>query len=191
MTPRHCPRSPRWDSSSWLTRAPKEPRGLCWVSSFVSTWHKLELAGKRDPQLRNASLRLACRHGNGGIFLISEWQMWSIAPTVGGVTRGHVGCLRKQAEQAVGSPCLQIPASSSWFGFHCWWAVAWKANTFFFSLQIIFSHFFVLFRFTYFGVVMDDWLVPVSEGVRHSLCSGVRSQENRYLVIASFLLTGG
>lgn len=69
---------------------------------FLSIWHKLESAGKRDPQLINASTWLACGHTCGD--LCHHW-----ADVLG------CGCIRKQAEQALGDKpeqCLSMVSAA-------------------------------------------------------------------------------
>lgn len=43
---------------------------VCFIYLLLSTWHKLDLPEKKEPQLRNASIRLDCRQACS-IFFIS------------------------------------------------------------------------------------------------------------------------
>lgn len=73
--------------------------------NLMSTWHKLESSGKRDPQLRQC-LRYDLREG---IFLSSD-QWVRVQPIVGGVVPGLVDLtsLRKQAKQVTGSKPVSL-----------------------------------------------------------------------------------
>lgn len=83
------------------------------ASVLLSTWHRQDHLERENLSWENESFRLAYRQVCRVFFKINDWY-WNIQPTIDISTHGQLilGCLRKQAEQVMGSKPVKQHSSA-------------------------------------------------------------------------------